>query len=154
MQYSSIPRGIATGLLCARIWPIPRRLTRFVTMFSAAAALSLAGSTSIPTTTWAAGARTAFNAASALNLASYCNGQDTLDDTECMGRWRNDAAAKGVDLYAPVGTWRYNGNLNPYNGMNLRCESSSAVFKNHEGARGSFIYTWPATKFQDVSIEN
>ena len=67
------------------------------------------------------GARTTFNYATALDVADYCNGQDTLNDPACINTWVGDAFTQGRHLYASPGTYRYTSDTEMFSGFYLRC---------------------------------
>jgi hypothetical protein len=107
----------------------------------------------------AVGALTPFNPANAVDLATFCNGTDTGDDTNCIGAWLAAGKARGVHLTASPGTYRYRAGKAIFQGFHLQCKSTAAVFQAIDNAGNLFVLApnWLAegpTAWQDISIEN
>jgi hypothetical protein len=80
----------------------------------------------------AVGSRVPFNKANSLDLASYCNGNDTNDDSGCMESWLVAAKAQRKDLYVSPGTYYYSRSWVLWNGVRLKCANpDTTVFKSN-----------------------
>jgi Right handed beta helix region len=96
-------------------------------------ALLLCPTLALAQPTWdpeAVGARTPYGRALALDLADYCDGTDTADDTDCIRTWVADAKTRKRHLYASAGTYHYTKGVDLYGGVQLQCATPlRTVFK-------------------------
>jgi hypothetical protein len=107
------------------------------------------------------GAVTPFNAGNSLDLASYCNGSDTGDDSTCIGTWIAAGESQGKHLYASAGTYYYSVSRALFDGVHIQCESNTAVTFKQVANRniGTFFilsanFGVTGQPWDDILIEN
>lgn len=96
------------------------------------------------------GALRSFDIHNVVRLSDYCNGNDAVDDTECMELWFSDGRSQGKDLLADSGSYRTSGRFDLFSGDYLLC--SDAVFVMTNPTASTLFRVHPDEPQSDIYI--
>lgn len=89
------------------------------------------------------------------DLADFCNGADTEDDTICIQEWLNAAEANGANLHAPSGTYFYSSAVIVHSNTQLQCaDPQSTVFKFNRTQNSYSKYFLTGKDIENITIKN
>ena len=85
-----------------------------------------------------------------IDLATYCNGTDAVDDSACIRSWIEAGHTSGSKLFASNGTYLYRETMPLYSGLSLACQHPWLTQFKNIGGTGVFLTA--ATEVSDVEI--